>query len=346
MNVGGSFSVRFLRNGDQIILVRDIINESGAGAALMQVVDPNTGIVTPSWKNDNAANQPIVRISVRSAAGYTASIQSVRWAYDGTDLQFTYNGASWVVASNDARFKARINDGKYELRVVDNLASKAQVANKLISYSVDYISNAMAGTIDGSVDVYVQPAGNNSHTLQITTNRVELDNTESGKTATLTAVGYYGTGTVSIGSNGYTVEWYQDGKKLSNTTASITVTRDMVNGGSVFTAKLLKDGNVVATDGQRISDIADEYQISYTPTSAGANYVGPNHNATYNLSLLCNGSAASVSNLKFAWSIYNALGVCTKSDGTGSVVTITPSDCLMKGDSYGDVDVVPTATWE
>ena len=58
--------MRFLRNGDQITIVRNIITSSGLGAALFQVVDPNSGNVTPNWTV--AANQPIVQISARSAA--------------------------------------------------------------------------------------------------------------------------------------------------------------------------------------------------------------------------------------------------------------------------------------
>lgn len=336
---GAAFSVRFLRNGDQVTIIRNILDASGNGAALFQVVDPNTGAVSPNW--EDAYYQPIVRLGVRSSAGYPAEITGVTWAFDGKTLNFTYNASTWVTASNDSRFQARINGSYYELKVVGNIASTSVVSNKQISYEVSYVSNAMSDKVQGDVDVLIQQAGTDSHILQITTDRVELD--AANTTAKLTAVGMYGTGYVTIGSDGYTVEWYQDGVKLSETSATLTVTRDMVSGGSLFVAKLIKSGNVVAQDGQRINDIADEYQVAYTPTSAGSNYVALDHNATYTLSMTRNGTAYTGS-ATYAWQVYDALGIA-KTGGTGSTVTVTPSDCLLSSGNYADADVTVTATF-
>ena len=333
--------MRFLRNGDQITVVRNVIDSAGNGAALFQVVDTTTGTPTPDWTQ--TANQPIIQIGIRSAAGYPTEITNVTWAYDGKTLNFTYNGDTWVTASNDSTFQARINGNYYELKIVANLASKTVVSNKQISYEVSYSSNAHSDTLQGSIDVLIQQAGSNSHILQITTNRVELD--ASYDKATLTAVASYGTTSVSIGSNEYTIKWYQDNVELSGQTgATLTVTRDMVSGGSIFVAKLFKDGNLVAQDGQRINDIADEYQITYTPTNAGSNYVAPNHSATFNLSVTKNGNTYTGS-VAYSWQIYNALGEPSTS-GTSSTVTVTPDDCLVgTGDNayYSDCDVQVTA---
>ena len=118
----------------------------------------------------------------------------------------------------------------------------------------------------------------------------------------------------------------------------------MVIGGSIFVAKLLKEGSVVAQDGQRINDIADEYQITYTPTNAGSNYVAPNHNAVYNLAMTKNGNPYTGS-VAYSWQIYNALGE-PRTSGTSSTVTVNPSDCLVgTGDNayYSDCDVQVTA---
>ena len=338
---GGSFSVRFLRNGDQISIVRNIIDINGNGAALFQVIDPTSGAVRPDWTV--AANQPIIQLSVRSQAGYPVEITGVIWAYDGTNLNIVYNGSNWVTASNDSRFQGRINNDKYELRIVGNIASESAVSNKQITYGITYVSNAMTDSVQGSVDVLIQQAGSDSHILQITANRVELDS--SHPDAVLTAAAMYGTEVVTIGQNGYTIEWYNGGTRLDGqTSATLTVTRDMVDGGNIFIAKLKKDGNLVAQDSQRINDIADEYQIVETPTSAGSNYVAPGHNATYTLSVTRNGTAYS-GDVTFAWQIYNALGVA-KSSGSTSTVTVKPEDCLVgNGENayYADCDVAVTA---
>ena len=334
---GAAFSVRFLRNGDQITIVRNIITLSGQGAALFQVIDPTSGKIAPDWTVE--ANQPIIQIGARSAAGYPVEITGVRFAFDGTTLNFTYNGSSWVTASNDTRFQSRINEGKYELKIVGNIASEKIKSNKQISYEVAYVSNAMSDSVQGSVDVLIQQIGSNSHILQIATNRIELD--KSNDSATLTAKAMYGTEEVTIGYNDYGIEWYEDGVKLEGQTAStLTVTRDMVTGGSIFIAKLTKGGSVVAQDSQRINDIADEYQITYTPTDAGSNYVAQNHNAVYTLAITKNGNHYS-GEVTFSWRVYNALGE-PKTSGTSSTVTVTADDCKVgtgNNARYSDCDV-------
>lgn len=349
---GAAFSVRFLRNGDQVFVTRNIINRNGDGVALFQIVDPNSGVVSPDWdatgKTGDAQTavlnaQPIIQLGVRSSAGYPAEITGVTWAYNGTTLNFTLNGSTWVTATNNDAFQARINGSYYELKIVKNLASASAIANKQITYEVNYVSNAMTDKVQGSVDVLIQTAGSDSHILQITTNRVELD--ETNTTATLTAVGMYGTDAVTIGSNGYTIKWYQDGAEMSGQTSStLTVTRAMVEGGSIFIAKLFLNGNAVAQDSQRINDIADEYQVAYAPTNAGSNYVSIGHNGVFTLTLTRNGNpyAGAVS---YSWQVFNALGE-PKSSGTGPTVTVTPDNCLCgSGESayHADCDVSVTA---
>ena len=333
--------MRFLRNGDQITVVRNVIDSAGNGAALFQVVDTTTGTPTPDWTQTE--NQPIIQLGIRSAAGYPTEITNVTWAYEGQTLNFTYDGQNWVNAQNNKPFQARINGSYYELKIVGNIASAKEVSNKQINYEISYVSNAHSDTLQGSIDVLIQQVGSDSHNLQITTNLVELD--ASNTEATLTAVAYYGTTPVSIGTNDYAIEWYQDNVKLSGKTgATLTVTRDMVSGGSIFVAKLLKEGDVVAQDGQRINDIADEYQITYTPTNAGSNYVAPSHNAVYTLAVTKNGNPYDGS-VSYSWQIYNALGE-PKSSGTSNTVTVMPSDCLVgTGDDayYSDCDVQVTA---
>lgn len=339
---GAAFSVRFLRNGDQVTVVRDIIDKNGKGAALFQVVDPTSGVVSPDWTDEDS--QPIIRLGVRSAVGYPTEITSVTWAYDGTTLDFAMNGSTWVQASNDARFYARINGSYYELRIAGNLASSTVVSNKQVSYEVSYVSNAMSDKVQGGADVLIQAAGSDSHILQVTADRVEID--AANPTATLTAVAQYGTSAVTIGSNGYTIKWYQDNVEISGqTSATLSVTRDMVSGGSIFAARLFRDGSAVAQDAQRVNDTADEYQIHHTPTDAGSNYVGPSHNGVFTLSLYKNNKEVTDA-VSYAWQVYNALGEVTKSDGTGATVTITPDYCLCgtgQGAYHADCDVAVTA---
>ena len=358
---GAAFSVRFLRNGDQVVIVRNIINRNGSGLALFQVIDPTAGTIAPNWdatglpegaeKEAVLDAQPIIQLGVRSSYGYHAEITGVKWSYDG-ELKFTLNGEVWVNEANNKPFQARIKDKNYQLKIVGNLASKESVANRQITYDVTYACNGMNDTVQGSVDVLIQAAGSNSHLLQITATRVELD--AKNTTAELTAVGMYGTEPVTIGSNGYTIKWYQDGRELTEQTAKLTVTRDDVTGGSLFIAKLFLNGSAVAQDSQRINDTADYYQIIARPTNAGENWLGVGHNATYNLSVTKNGEDYAGDDVTYEWTVYNAIGEPQLPNqgslvtGTGSLVTVEPRYAAVGTGAdayYADCDVQVTATF-
>ena len=362
---GAAFSVRFLRNGDQVVIVRNIINHKGSGLALYQVVDPQTGVVKPNWdatgkegaeKEAVLDAQPIIRLGVRSAYQYPAKITGVTWSYNNHALKFALNGAEWVTAAADPdnldaqKFQACIDGENYQLKIVGNLASKENVANRQITYDVNYACNGMNDKVQGSVDVLIQAAGSNSHMLQITATRVELD--AEHESAELTAVGMYGAEYVKIGQGDYSIKWYQDGVEMNGATAAkLTVTRAMVTGGSLFIAKLFLKDSAVAQDSQRINDIADEYQIMATPTNAGANWIGVNHNATYNLSILKNGKDYAGDDVTYKWDVYDAMGNKKplnqqEPTGTGSLVTVlTDYAKVGTGDDayYADCDVQVTA---
>lgn len=333
---GAAFSVRFLRNGDQVVIVRNIVNRKNSGLVLFQVVEQKTGVVTPNWDATGKEGaeltavldaQPIIRLGVRSAYKYPAEIKSVKWAYNGTDLNFTLNGEVWADEANNKPFQARIKDKNYELKIVGNLASQENVANRQISYDVKYACNGMTDTVKGSVDVLIQAAGSDSHMLQISATSVELD--DKTPSTTLTAVGMYGTEYVKIGQDsGYSIKWYQDGDEMKEQPgAKLTVTRKDVTGGSLFIAKLFLKDSAVAQDSQRINDIADEYQIMAVPTGPGANWLGVNHNATYNLSILKNGKDYAGGSVTYKWDVYDAMGNKKplnqqEPTGTGSLVTV------------------------
>lgn len=346
-STGAAFTVRFLRNGDFITIVQEVRNSAGSGAALFQAIDPNSKVVSPDWSSDDSI-RPIVSLYAMTASGMPVSIKSVQWAFDGSSLFFNLNGSEWVNETSGKKFAARINGNRYELKVMGNIASETNVSNRRIDYEVTYISGAHIETVQGGADVLIQQAGSNSHVLQITTNRAVLEGEGDTAKATLGIMAYYGTQQVAVGTNGYTVKWYKDnGSTVISTSSTLTVTRDDINGGSVYVCKLLLNGSVVAQDQQRINDISDEYQVVATPTSAATTYCGVSNNAVYTLKLVKNGNIGTpLSVSKWAWKVFDAQGNVKKSDGSGATVTILPEYCKI-GDSeeYSDVDVVVTCTF-
>ncbi len=351
---GAAFTVRFLRNGDQIYVAPNIVNENGDGTTLMQVVDTNSGTVAPDWTI--AANQPILRLRPRSSAGYPISIKEVRWAYKGVDLMFGILGTSWSTSTSDSRFQSRITaDGYCDLRICSNLASKDEVGNHQITYSIEYVSNTLTDTVTGSVDVQLQTGGSNSYMMAIAASVVELDSVSTQSTLSVDA--YYGAEKVGINGTDHSLQWYKDGVLVSGISGSTyTVTRDAITGGSLIVAVLKKgtaaSGTEVARDSQRISDVADEYQIRGLAASGSPADVTLGQNAVRTLQLQKNGVPVS-ENVSFAWAVYNLRGAKTYPDGdtmaSGSTVTVKPEYCNIAAEGeepvYMDVDVQVTATF-
>ena len=347
-NAGAAFSVRFLRNGDQIIISANTVDQNGDGAPLYQIVDSSTGNPVPDWSV--AANQPIITLEVVSAAGYPVRVTNVNWAYDGIDLTFDASGNCTTTGYTN-KFKLQNND-KTKLRIIGNIASQDTVSNKQITYTVTYVSNSMTDQVTGSVDILIQQAGQNSHIIMITANRTMLS--EDDPTATLTASARYGTSPVTFGQDNYLLKWSDSSNGSHgdwNNHASVTIDRDDIYGGCVVVAQLYKNNVLVASDQIRINDISDQYQIVATPQT-GANSVSYKnstpHNALFDLTVLKNGSSIS-GTPTYAWQIYDARGN-EKTSGTTSTVTVTPADCISNGkqitDSdaeFSDVDVSVTA---
>jgi len=342
--VKGAFTVRFLRIGDDVYITRDIYrmdNGVRKGAALFQAVDATSGALSVDWTDEN--QQPICEFKAVSAKGYPVTISEATFSYDGSLLVFATTGEDgWREASN-GKFKMKQEYGHIFFKIIANIASKTQVSNKQISYSLTYISNGMINSYVGSMDIVIQQAGSDSHFAVITTPRIVLD--EANPTTNLSLQAAYGVKNITIGQDGYTAQWIKDKVVMDGEVgASIDVHRDDVHGASMYVAKLLLNGEPVAQDGQHISDVADEYQVRVNRFN---DFVNEKTNGQFEFFLMKNNVTLTTENDRWIWNIYNGLGVVTKS-GTGKDVTITAEDCKnspIGGSSYyADANYVGTVT--
>ncbi|MFA5649514.1 MAG: hypothetical protein WC914_00010 [Proteiniphilum sp.] len=322
-SVKGAFTVRFLRIGDDVYIVREIYridNGIKKGAALFQAVDTTSGALSVDWTDPN--QQPICEFRAVSAVGYPVSITESSWVYDGEQLVFsTADPDGWRTSTN-GKFQIKHEEGKVFFKIIDNIASPANVANRMVSYNLSYISNGVINSYVGSMDIVIQQAGSDSHHAIITTPRIILD--EANPSTTLTLQATYGVKAITIGQDGYTVEWYQDNVKMAHTDAALTVHRDDIHGASMFMARLLHNGVPVAQDGQHINDVADEFQVRVHKFN---DFVTEKVNAQYEFYLLRNGNTIPTENELWSWQVYNAMGDLTKS-GVGKDLVITKDECL------------------
>lgn len=333
--IKGAFTVRFIRTGDQIYVSKSIVKFDKAGAesggSLFQAVDPTNGTLSVDWKTD-IYNQPALKIGVKSAVGNPVTITQIKWTYRGVELTFNSsaaadgNYAGWNL-STDGMFAKKEADGYCYLRLIDNAASATIVSNQIIGYEVSYISNNVRDTIAGTEDVLIQQAGADSYSVNITTSRSTLnaDNTST----TLTATYLYGTKPISDDefAKNWKLEWYKDFVLIEGQNGkTLSVTRNDVDGSSVFSVKLLhKEGDnwvVKAVDAQRVTDDADEWIIDAEPDGANPDAISKTNNAKYVLKLRQNGSIYTGA-ITWKWDVYNALNAKTSANNTGANVTLT-----------------------
>lgn len=334
--VKGAFTVRFLRTGDQIFIVKNVVkfdqNGTESGAALFQAIDPTNGTLSADWKTD-IYNQPTLKVGLSSAVGNPVTITNIKWTYRDVELAFNASAATsgnyvgWQL-STDGKFAKKETDGYCYLRFIDNAASPSVVSNQIIGFEISYICNNVRDTYKGSEDVLIQEAGADSYSVIISTNIVSLEATQNTET-TLTARCMYGVKDIpddEFAAN-WKLEWYNDFVLIEGQNGkTLTVTRDDVDGSSVYSVKLLhKEGDawvVKAVDAQRITDESDEWQIKATPDGTNPDAISKTSNAKYLLSLTQNGSPYTNSTITWNWEVWNAINVKTYT-GSGSSVTLT-----------------------
>ena len=359
--IKGAFTVRFIRTGDQIYVTKNIVkfDKTGAesGGSLFQAIDPTSGTLSVDWKTD-IYNQPALKIGIKSAVGNPVTITGIKWTYRGTELAFntsaatTGNYVGWNL-STDGKFAKKEVDGYCYLRFIDNAASTTVISNQIIGYEISYISNNVRDSISGTEDVLIQQAGAASYSINITTSCSTLNATQTS--TTLTATYLYGVNPIGDEefAASWKLEWYKDFVLMDGKSGkTLTVTRDDVDGSSVFSVKLLhKEGDswvVKAVDAQRVTDDADEWTIDADPDGTNPDAISKTSNAKFVLTLKQNGTAYTGS-VTWGWEVYNALNAKTAT-GTGASVTLTAemAECVPDAsnpdkDYYSDVAVEVSA---
>lgn len=351
-NIQKSFIIRRLRDGDTVYLVREITNEAGGGAALLQTRTTSGATTTysPDWSD--ITKQPIITLSTLSANGMAGQITDCTFLYDGTELAFmdtAYNDG-WHAEVGDAvggqRFARKVENGKAYFRPLKNLSAGDGV-NKELSYTATgQTASGAAFSVSGRAEFLFPAPAEGAAWVQIMATHTALGLMEDGSEVTET--------TLSLAhdesSNSATADWYKSGqiyKTGLSPADTLKITRADVEGSEVFSVILSRSGAQLARDGIAIYDIRDEYLVSYK-TTGSAEAVSESESVTLKPVILRNlqemGTPAGCS---FTHEIYNSAGELVRSP-VGDTITLTKEDCkyqLAGMDLYGDIEVRGTATF-
>lgn len=321
--VKGAFTVRFVKIGDDVYITQEVYrieNGERKGALLFQAIDRTSGAITPDWTDES--QQPIVEFKANSSKGYPVNITQGAFSYGGLPLEFKGATVDGWTTSDNGLFQLKQSGGRLYLKIVKNIATQNDVSNKQIGYNLSYISNGMINSYAHHLDIIIQQGGSNSHFVMISSPTTVL--TEETPSTTLTLEAWYGSQKITIGKEGYSVKWFKDNNLITGATAAtLSVSRDDVNGAAMYAAHLLLNGQLVGQDGQPISDIADEYQVGAKRYNDFVTEKTPGHFEFY---LMKNYITLQTADSDWEWEIYNALGVQTKT-GAGKEVKIYAEDC-------------------
>lgn len=247
-SIQGTAVVKRLRTGHTLAL--QLVT---SGAELYQTVDAG-GNVSPSWSA--SAAHPIITPQGRSlTAGMKGTLSDWTWKYLGNALAFSADGAC-TTSGYERLFK--VNHVTAALEIVGNLASKTNVDNDTLTFSAKVTVDGVSAVIEKSIEVIIAAGGASSFWGNVSTDNAILDGSVS-KTALRTTLMLGG-----VAQTNYTIDWYKNTKDKAHALSGFNpsvVTRNDVDGTTLFIADFKVDGNVVYTDGIVLTDQADEFYV-------------------------------------------------------------------------------------
>ena len=377
MSLKSSFIISFIAGTDslykeeQVVKFEDDDSSVETAGSLLQVYNATTKAVTPDW--GTSTNQPCLKLGLSQAStgdnvGLTTSCS---FQYQGTDIEFSasgeeLNGMTWY-ASTDGMFKKAYNDEAtyIYLRICENIASADITVNQQITYTLTYSDTSLGtGSVTGTTDIIIREGSSSSLYVNILTDNSELT---SSVTSTVLSLEYICGDTVftslstlnaAMNDAGITLEWYKDGASLGITTETLTVYREedddsgaadgnYVDGCNVFSVHVLDaNGETLATDSQRITDVADTYQVKLTQSGS----VKVNTPVTVK-GILYEGDAEYSGSVTYTTALYNSIDEQTGEDETttgtsGFSREVSASNCAFENSDgetcYGECTLVVT----
>lgn len=377
-NLTSSFTITFLSGTDslyveeQVVKFEDDSSSVESAGSLLQVYYSDTGGVVPDWTV--STNQPCLRLGLtKSSTGANIALTSgCSFKYQGEDITFgttvtTLNGMSWYT-STDGLFMMAYSDTSdgadsyVYLRVCGDIASADITTNQQITYALAYSDTDFgSGEVTSTTDILIREGSSSSLYCNIVTTDSELS---SEVTSTVLSVQYIYGGTEystiaavnAAMSKGYTLLWYRDGQSLGIKTETLTVYREEADDGGAYTGNyvdgcnvfgvMVLDGNgdTVASDFQRITDVADEFRVKLTQTGT----VRSNKSVTVK-GILYQGDSEYEGSVGYTTSVYNAVNELTGSEASstsssGFSRTISAAECMYENadgeTEYGDCVLV------
>lgn len=347
-NLTSSFTIAFLSGTDSLYIEESVVkfeddNSSAESAgSLLQVYNADTEKVTPDWTT--TTNQPCLKLALtKSSDGGNINLTGATFQYQGNDIEFdetsytSLNGMSWYTSTGNyaGMFMKAYSDEDTNyayFRICANIASSSITTNQQITYTLAYSDSTFGSdSMTSTTDILIREGSSSSIYCNIITDNTELS---TSVTETVLSVQYsYGDteyndleSLAAMVDNVSSIAWYKDGVALGITSETLTVYRDQdqagtynnyVDGCNVFSVMVLDaSGGVLASDSQRITDVADQYQVKLTTTGT----VRPNKDASVK-GILYDGDEPYSGDVTYTTSVYNA-----NNEQTGTAETTTSDE--------------------
>ena len=388
-NLTSSFTIAFLSGTDSLYVEENVVkfeddNSSAESAgSLLQVYNADDGTIAPDWTV--TTNQPCLKLALtKSSDGENINLTGATFQYQGNDVEFdetsytSLNGMIWYTSTGDyeGMFMKTYSDDDTNyayFRICANIASSEITTNQQIAYTLSYSDSTFgSGSMTSTTDILIREGSSSSIYCNITTDNTELST--SVTSTTLSVQYFYGSteftsleALMAEASNVASLAWYRDGDLTTkiSTDGTLTVYRseeddsdgdnltgNYVDGCNVFNVAVLDaSGNVLASDSQRITDVADQYQVKLTSTGT----VRSNKSVTVK-GVLYDGDEPYEGSVTYTTSVNNSVGeqtgaeeTTTSSDGDGFSRTISADECKYTDSSdeedYGECYLVVTCSF-
>ena len=372
-----SFTITFLSGTDslyveeQVVKFEDDNSSVESAGSLMQVYCTGDASVTPDWTD--TTKQPCIKLGLtKSSDGSNIGLtDDCAFAYQGETISFgttakSLNGLSWYESTGDfegmfMKAYSDTSDGSdayVYLRICANIASAKITTNQQIDYTLTYDDSTFgSGSVTGTTDILVREGSSSSLYCNIIPASTELS---TSVPSSVLSVEYIIGGAVyttiaavntALGTS-YSLAWHKDGDSSNTITSAETLTvyreedddsgadtGNYVDGCNVFTVCILdSNGDTIASDSQRITDVADEYRVKLTSTGT----VRSNTGITVK-GILYKGDAAYTGSVTYGLTVSNAdneekYSTTVEDSTTGFSIDVEPEYCALTKDSGTEHD--------
>jgi hypothetical protein len=254
-DVSGGVHITLLKNGDSL---NATLNST---APLYQTFKKGTDDYNPNWETMSDDERPVIYPRIYSAMqGAVLTPANLSWKYNGVDMTFDSSGVATFPEGCEGRIKEIDYNSAKALKMIDNIASDLNNDSDTITFTGSVTTGGQTLQVTAEITILVEEANSNLYRLFLNTADDVIDGSEE---YIQVVASLFNTGVgVTSGVQFEFLDLQGNVLKAKNSSDTLNVTKEMVNGELVVVCKAYVDNAVVAQEQRQVWDLTDPYVIS------------------------------------------------------------------------------------